>query len=268
MIAIRTVAQRLLFSLLAFLCVGNARASDDVAAGANDEPSVTPYRPTVSNPADLSALGWLEFEAGALSVDAADSTHVDTLPWLLKYAFSENSGVLVGGNAYDRVRAASARISGFGDTFVEWKQRLPVREGIAFGIEAGVELPTAPSSVGIGKPAYIVNAIYSSDFGAMHLDVNMGGTRYTSYPVHASSWQNMWAAAVSHPLAGEDFGIAFELSGAAQRGADHSHQALAAINYNASRRVVLDFGAAYGLDRAAHDRSLFCGGTFLLGKLR
>lgn len=268
MIAIRTAAQQLLFPLFALLCAANARAGDDVAGVADDEPSATPYRPTVSNPAALSAPGWLEFEAGALSVDAADSAHVDTLPWLLKYAFDENSGLLVGGNAYDRMHAAGARASGLGDTFVEWKQRLPVREGVAFGIEAGVELPTAPSSLGIGKPAYIVNAIYSSDFGATHLDVNIGGTRYTSYPVHAASWQSSWAAAVSHPLVGDDFGIAFELSGAAQRGVDHSHQALAAINYNASRRVVFDFGAAYGLDRAAHDRSLFCGGTFLLGKLR
>ena len=37
---------------------------------------------------------------------------------------------------------------------------------------------------------------------------------------------------------------------------------MGAINYNLSRRVVFDFGAARNLDRAAHDRSLFAGGTF------
>ncbi len=137
---------------------------------------------------------------------------------------------------------------------------------MAFGIEAGVEAPTAPSALGIGRSAYIVNGIFSSDIGAAHLDLNLGGTRYTNHPPRASAWQNAWSGALSHPL-GEAFGVAFELSGNAQRGADHGHQALGAINYNASRRVVLDFGAAYGLDHAAHDHSVFCGGTFLLGKL-
>lgn len=241
----------------------SARADD---APNDDQPGVTPYRPTVSNPADLSAPGWLELEAGALSVHAADATRTDTLPWLLKYAFNENSGLLLGGNAFDRLRGAGQRDSGFGDTFLEWKQRLPVSDGVAFGFEAGIELPTAPSSLGIGKPAYVVNGIFSRDFGDTHLDLNAGGTRFTDHPQRASPWQSAWAAALSHPLLGE-FGIAFELSGTAQGGADHSHQMLTAINYNASRRVVLDFGVAYGLDHAAHDRSLFCGGTFLLGKV-
>jgi len=255
------------FALLA-LCAAMARAEDVPAdnASADDQPTVTPYRPTVSNPADLPVPGWLEFELGALSDRAADATRVDTLPWLLKYAFNENSGLLFGGNAYGRVRAAGESQSGFGDTFIEWKQRLPLREGVAFGVEAGVQLPTGASVLSAGKPAYIVNGIFSSDFGDTHLDLNVGGVRYTEHPIYVSSWQDTWAAALSHPL-GEAFGIAFEVSGNAQRGADHSHQALAAINYNVSRRVVLDFGAAYGLDHAAHDHSVFCGGTFLLGKL-
>jgi hypothetical protein len=256
--------RRTLAPLLACLLAALARAQD---APGDDQPGATPYRPTVSNPADLSAPGWIEVEGGALRVDAEDGPRTDTLPWLVKYAFDENHGLLIGGNAYDRMRGAGQHASGFGDTLVEWKQRLPLREGLALGVEAGVDLPTAPAALGIGKPAYIVNGILSSDLGSAHLDVNVGGTRYTSYPVHASPWQSAWAAAISRPL-NEAFGIAFELSGTAQRGADHSHQALAAINYNASRRVVFDAGVAYGLDHTAHDRSLFCGGTFLLGKLR
>ena len=239
-------------------------AADEIAA--DDQPAVTPYRPTVSNPADLSAPGWLEFEFGALSDHGSDSTRTDTLPWLLKYAFTENSGLLFGGNAYERVRVAGESQSGFGDTFLEWKQRLPVSEGVAFGVEAGVGVPSAPSAFGIGKPDYIVNGIFSSDIGAAHLDLNVGGVRYMNHPAQVSAWQSAWAAALSHPL-GEAFGVAVELSGAAQHGAEHAHQALAAINYNASRRIVFDFGAAYGLDHAAHDHSVFCGGTFLLGKL-
>ena len=239
-----------------------------IAAQADDAdaPTVTPYRPTVSNPADLPVPGWFEFEAGGLHVHAADGTRTDTVPWLLKYAFNEDSGLLLGGNAYDRAVAPDgARASGAGDTLLEWKQRFALREGVAFGIEAGIETPTAAHNLGIGKPAWLINGIFSADLGASHLDLNLGGTRYTLKQPRASLWQSAWAAALSHPL-GETFGVAIELSGTAQRGAGATHQLLGAINYNLSRRVVLDFGAARNLDRAAHDRSLFAGGTFLLGK--
>ncbi len=245
---------------LAF-CTIIAHADDEAT-----EPTVTPYRPTVSNPADLPVPGWFEFEAGGLHVRSADSTRTDTAPWVIKYAFNEDSGLLFGGNAFDRVRTPdSMHMSGIGDTLLEWKQRFPLHEGAAFGIEAGVEAPTARANLGIGKPAWLINGIYSVDLGASHLDLNFGGTRYTLKQPRTSSWQSAWAAALSHPL-GETFGVAVELSGTAQRGAGATHQLLGAINYNLSRRVVLDCGVARNLDRAAHDRSLFAGGTFLLGK--
>jgi hypothetical protein len=249
------------FALL--LCVGVAAHADD-----SDDPTVTPYRPTVSNPADLSAPGWLELELGGLHVAGADGRDADTLPWLLKYAFDENSGVLIGGNAFDSATAADGRrVSGVGDIFVEWKQRFPVRDGMAFGVEAGIEAPTAPNAIGIGKPAYLVNGIYSVDLGAAHLDINYGGARYTTNTPGVSHWQNAWAAALSRPIT-DRFGAAVEISGTAQQGAGYRHQALAAVNYNLSRRMVFDAGVAVDLDHAAHDRSIFAGGTFLLGKLR
>lgn len=247
-------------ALYLLACAVEARAED------TSEPTVTPYRPTVANPADLPVPGWFEFEAGGLRVHGADGTRTDALPWVLKYAFNEDSGLLLGGNAWDRLTAPDgSHTSGVGDTLLEWKQRFPLREGMAFGVEAGVNLPTAPHHLGSDKPAWLFNGIFSADLGANHLDLNLGGTRYTLKQSGASLWQSAWAAALSHPL-GETFGIAVELSGTAQRGAGATHQLLAAINYNVSRRVVLDFGAARNLDRAAHDRSLFAGGTFLLGK--
>jgi hypothetical protein len=236
-------------------------------ANAEDEPTVTPYRPTVSNPADLPVPGWLELETGGLRVDGADDSRTDTAPWLLKYAFDENSGVLLGGNAFARQVVAGGRsVSGVGDTFLEFKQRFPVRAGMAFGVEAGVQAPTAADRLGIGKPAYLVNGIYSVDFAAAHMDINVGGTRYSTLASGASHWQSAWALAVSHAF-GASIGGAVEVSGTAQHGVSHSHQGLLAVNYNLSPRVVLDTGVTLGLGHAAHDRGLFAGGTFLLGKV-
>lgn len=66
------------------------------ANAADSEPSVTPYRPTVSNPADLSEPGWLELEMGAQRIEGGADHRRDSMPLLAKLAFTENWGILVG----------------------------------------------------------------------------------------------------------------------------------------------------------------------------
>jgi len=231
------------------------------------EPSVTPYRPTVSNPADLPVPGWLEGEFGGLHTSGEDHSRADSVPWLLKYAFDENRGLLLGGNAYMSAQPSGAsKQSSFGDTFLEWKQRFPVSDKAAFGIEAGVVAPTASHDLGIGKAQWEANGIFSSDLGAMHLDLNLGGVRGGELPMHVSPWQTTWAAAISTSLS-DNWGTAFEFSGAHQRGLATQSQALLAFTCNVSHRLVLDAGGAYALAHSAHDRSVFAGATVLIGRL-
>lgn len=244
------------------------RAADEDNENDSSDPTVTPYRPTVSNPADLSAPGWFEGEIGGLRTLNEDHSRNGSVPWLLKYALDENYGLLLGGNGY-----VSQQLPGvptqdsFGDTSIEWKQRFPVSGKAAFGIEAGVLVPTASHDLGVGKPQWLVNGIFSTDLGEAHLDVNLGEAHGGAEPAGVSLWQTTWAAAISRSLVG-DVGAAFELSGVYQSGSATQSQALFALNYNWSRRLVLDCGAAYGLTHAAHDRSFFAGATFLIGRLR
>ena len=63
-----------------------------LAAGSEGTPSVTPYRPSVSTPAALSAPGWLEVEVGALRARGSEDSRRDSLPYSLKLAFSEDWG--------------------------------------------------------------------------------------------------------------------------------------------------------------------------------
>lgn len=241
--------------------------STSVSADDADEPQATPYRPTVSNPADLPAPGWLEAEFGGLRVLGQDRSRSDSVPWLVKYAFDADHGLLLGGNAYVSERAPGDMAAhGVGDTTVEWKQRFAVDDKMAFGIEAGVTVPTAHADLGNGKPVWLVNGIVSRDIGAAHLDVNLGEAHYANHDVGVSAWQQSFAAAVSWPF-GPDFGGAVELSGTHQAGVPTQSQALAALNYNLSPRVVFDAGVARGLSHNAHDRSVFAGATVLLGRL-
>jgi len=232
-----------------------------------DEPTVTPYRPTVSNPADLPVPGWLEAEFGGLRVSGEDQSRSDSVPWLAKYAFDEDHGIIVGGNAYVSAAApGEPSHRGVGDVSVEWKQRFAVDDATAFGVEAGFIAPTAHDDLGVGKAAWLVNGIVSRDFGKLHLDVNIGAVHYAQHDTDVSAWQQTYAAAISWPF-GSDWGGALEVSGAHQAGSPTQSQALAALNYNLSPRVVLDAGYARGLAHEAHDRSVFAGATVLLGRL-
>ena len=71
-----------------------------VAGAADDrfEP-VSPYRPSVSNSAQLPAPGQLEFEFGGLRQRSADTRRSST-PYLFKLAFDQAWGVLIGGEAH------------------------------------------------------------------------------------------------------------------------------------------------------------------------
>lgn len=242
-------------------------AIDAHLAHAGDAPTATPYRPTASNPADLPVLGWLEAEFGGLRVFGEDRSRSDSVPWLLKYAFDEDRGLLFGGNAYvaESVPGA-ATLRGVGDTMLEWKQRFDAGDAGAFGIEAGVTLPTAHHDLGAGKPQWLANGIYSRDLGAAHLDVNFGVAHAAQHDAGTSAWQHSGAAAISWSFS-PVWGGALEISGAQQRGAGTQSQALAALNYNLSPRVVFDAGLARGLTHGAHDRSVFAGATVLLGRL-
>jgi hypothetical protein len=243
-------------------------ATQIVCADDDSEPTVTPYRPTVSNPADLPQPGWIEGEFGGLHTAGEEGSHSDAVPWLIKYAFDPNYGILIGGNAFLNDAPVGATVSsGIGDSTLEWKQRFPVSENAAFGIEAGAIVPTAAHELGVGKPAFISNGIFSTDLAALHLDLNAGGTRYSTHASGVSPWRSEWAAATSWSLS-RAFGAALELSGTQQHGMPTQSQVLGAINYNRSAHLVLDAGLSYGLTRAAHDASIFAGATVLLGKLK
>lgn len=65
-----------------------------------EEMAATPYRPSVSSPAALSEPGRFELESGWLKSRNPDGSTRASLPWLLKYAFTDRFGVLVGSDAF------------------------------------------------------------------------------------------------------------------------------------------------------------------------
>jgi hypothetical protein len=236
-------------------------------ADADGGPAVVPYRPSVSTPAQLSAPGWLELEAGGLRATGPDSgTARTTLPYTLKLAFTPDWGIRVGGDAWVRQTAPGLSQSGGGDTAVVLKRRFAVSDATAWGLELGGTFPTAPAAIGIGHPQATINGIFSSDFAsAWHTDINLNAT-HLGGPGQPSPWQAGWAAALSRNL-NDAWGAVGELSGTHQSGAADTAQFLAAVSWNQSPAAVFDVGAARGLTDASPRWQVFAGVTVRLAKL-
>lgn len=234
-----------------------------VATARADEISATPYRPTVSNPAALPTPGFLEVEAGWQRANGGDDAHRSSVPWLLKYAFTDRFGVLVGGESALAVTdTAGHEQHGQGDTSLILKFKLPLNDWSAFGVEAGRKFSTASNRLGSGEADDTINGIYSAQIGDFAVDTNLNVTRLGLGEAGQSRQQFGWASAVSHPLTAQ-WGAALELSGTRRDGAGSTRQMLAAVSYNVSPRIVLDAGTAWGLNSASPNTALFSGITVL-----
>lgn len=225
--------------------------------------SATPYRPTVSNPAELSALRHVEIEFGTQLNQPAEQEQRSSLPYLIKYPFHAQWGLLIGGEAWLETRDVSGSDSGFGNTAVLLKHYHPLSETLAVGFEAGAVLPTADQPSGQGSTDYSGNLIISQDVNNLRIDVNAGVTRQGYRAADSSRFLFNWALAASHPLT-ERWGIAGEFSGIFDPQYPSSSQFLATLNYAPAAQLVLDFGSTAGITDASDDYTVFAGFTWLL----
>lgn len=248
------------------LVIGALLAAASAASAADDssELEATPYRPTVSNPADLPVPHHLEWEAGGLTTRGHDRDSETSIPYLIKYAFDENLGVLVGGDSFLADHVPGDTTSGWGDTSVTLKARHALTESTALGLEAGVKLPTASHDLGSGHSDFTLNGIVSTGISDdVDVDVNVSYTRLGVADPGTKRDALGWAVAASHDLT-KQWGIAGEFSGSEQSGAPNETQFLAAVSFKAEPTLVLDAGGLVGLDHAAPRYGVFAGLTMLI----
>jgi len=234
------------------------------------EPGATPYRPTLSNPAQLSAPGYVEMEMGWQSLkEKSTDDYRHSIPYLFKLAFSDNIGLLIGGdtlivNDFDQ----GSTLSGFGDLtpLLKLNVPLPSHPASALGLEIGTKLPTAPQTIGSQQTDYLVTGIYSRGIGALGMDLNLGYTRLGGAPGEEGKNQLFWAASTAYGLT-ERWSVAGELAGTVRQGVKPFTQFLTSTSYFFTPRLVGDMGAAFGLNGGSQEWTMFAGMTILLGKV-
>ncbi len=247
-------------------CASGALALAGAAHAAGDFEPITPYRPSVSSPAQLPAAGQLEFELGGLQ-QRVDGARRRSLPYLFKLAFDREWGLLIGGEAHVWQRDADGgRAQGLGDTSLVLKRAWIVDEASAFGLELGAKLPTANDAIGSGRADWSVNAIWSRDFGAVHLDANLNALRLGA--ADAGSSRTQWGASASFSTAlSEHWGLTGELSGTRRAGTPSGTQLLTALTWSPSKRLSFDIGVARAARPAPATTALFAGVVFPIAKL-
>ncbi len=223
---------------------------------------VTPYRPTVSNPAELSALNHFELEFGAQLNQPGMSEERTSLPFLLKYPFLENWGVMVGGEAWVRESGSDGKYDSFGNTSLLVKYYYPFSDTLAIGVEAGPILPSAKKPIGSGRTDWMSNLIISKDIDDLRIDLNVGAILQGSHQTAHDDFKYNWALAASHPLI-NDWGIAGEFSGYLGPDQLPTSQWLMTLNYMVNRLLVVDFGGSVGLTTSSDDYGVFAGFAFL-----
>jgi len=251
-------------ALAAIAFAGAAHAADDNGDG-DGGPPITPYRPSVSSPAQLPAPGQLELELGGLRKTDSQSSR-NSAPYLLKLAFNKEWGVLVGGEAYVSQHGDIGPSQGVGDTTLTLKRAWIVDEATAFGMEFGVKLPTANDVIGSGRSDYTINTIFSRDLGPVHMDANFNATQLGQADPGSSHMLLGASASFSTPLSGP-WGVTGEVSGTHRNGADNSVQLLAALTFSPTRRLTFDVGVARGFRPRPMATSLFTGVVLPLARL-
>ena len=250
-------------ALLVSLCtVSVARATDAGSSSAGDL-EATPYRPTASNPADLPVPHHFEWEAGGLAERDRPGERHNSVPYLLKYAFDADFGILVGGESFVSERSDGHLAKGWGDTSVTAKFHHAVSSSTALGLEAGANLPTASNGLGAGHTDFTLNGIVSTEAAGCDVDINVNYTRLGVADAGTSRELMGWAIAASHDIA-QKWGLAGELSGTDQRGTRGQAQFLGALSFAAAPTLVFDGGALFGLNRDSPRYGLFAGVTMLV----
>ena len=244
----------------------DASKSDAQTDAKVEEPEANPGRPTVSNPATLAPVGYLQIETGTLG--AANSPEFSTryeFNEVVKLAVSRRLELIESSEpaVYYTVNRLSA--NGTAEVFLGSQVVLLLGEGATPTISASyfrrVYDGGAPD-LDVGSPLNSVIFYASADWKGFHYDANAVFNEIVESP--ARRLQFGQTLSISHPL-----GKGFTLSGEIWRFTQPFLQANAignlwAVSYSARKNLVLDAGFDKGLTATSTRWEAFAGVTYLL----
>jgi hypothetical protein len=165
-------------------------------------PAVSGGTPTITDQATLSAPGWVEFDPGVLK--DLDRTSFLGTPLTLKYTTTNNHLQYL--LASDGFVFLNDSTFGLGDTYpgVHYQFLTEEKHGCDVAGKFILKVPTAPTTIGTGRPDYSAFALASRDFTkwGFHGDFNAGISELSRTGNPGYDRQAMVSASTTTPLKG------------------------------------------------------------------
>jgi hypothetical protein len=248
----------ILFIFSVALAVAAQSSSDNVAAN--------PGRPTVSTPATLTPVGYLQFETGYLYANhSSEFSSQSDLNEVMKLSILPRLQFLVSTSPFAHSRVDGQPTNGAGGVSLGAQAVLYKGEGTKPTISASYfrsiyDGDTPDLDIGSAKNSALI--LVSADVKGFHCDTNFIFNEQIEDDTHRAQFGQ--TLSISHPLAGK-FGIAGEIWHFTQP-ILRSNAAgnLWAINYNLKTNLVLDAGFNRGLTSTSTRWEVFTGFTYLL----
>jgi hypothetical protein len=232
----------------------------------SEEPEANPGRPTVSNPATLTPVGYLQFETGTLG--ATNSPEFSTryeFNEVIKLAVTRRLEFIEASAPAVHYTANGISANGVAEVFLGVQIVLLPGEGAKPTLSASytrrVYNGSAPD-LDVGSPLNSSVLYASADVKGFHYDANAVFNEVLEGPVRRLQFGQ--TLSISHPL-GKGFGLSGELWHFTQpflRG--NAIGNLWAASYTARKNLVFDAGFEKGLTGTSTHWEAFAGLTYLL----
>jgi len=238
--------------------MGRAQSTESV-------PEANPGRPTVSTPATLTPVGYLQFENGGLY--AADSSEFDTrfgVNQVTKLAVTSRLQLLALSEPLVHSQAGSDIENHPGEVFVGMQAVVVPGEGRRPTIAASYirrlyESPAPEVDIGTFRQSALF--LLSDDLWGFHLDVNGIATEQAEGIVRRGQFGQ--TLSVSHPLCGVTIaGELWHFSQPLTKG--NAVGNLWSASYPIEKNLIVDAGFDHGLTSTSTQWEGFAGFTYLL----
>jgi len=236
-----------------------------LAQDLSEAPSANPGRPTVSTPATLTPVGYLQFETGYFGAcHSPGLSSQSSLNEVVKFSVAPRLELLVGWEPLAHSTFGGQAATGKGGVSLGIQGVLLRSEGARptiavsyFHSVYGGETP----DLDIGSSQNSVLVLGSGDVKGFHYDTNFLFNEVTNATRKAQFGQTL---SISHGIGGK-FGLAGELWHFTQPFL-HGNAVgnLWAVNYNARKNLVFDGGFNRGLTSTSTRWEVFAGFTYLL----
>jgi hypothetical protein len=256
--------RRVLVASCALLILFALRANAQTPA--DDEPEANPGRPTVSTPATLTPVGYLQFETGVLGAFHSPEFSSRFAPnETIKFSVAPRLEFLASSEPVVHYRVSGQSANGVAEVFLGAQAVLIPGEDAKPTVSASyfhrVYDGGAPE-VDFGSPINSFLILASADVKGFHYDANVMLTELGQGPVRRAQFGQ--SLTISHSIKGKFIlaGEIWHFTQPFQRG--NAVGNLWAASYAARKTLVFDGGFNHGLTNTSTRWEAFVGFTYLL----